>query len=552
MHLSIRRPLTALALILCSLGVATSALAQTTPVTIAWNSPAADATLAGTVQLRLTGQAFRNVEIFRDGRMLARAAIAADGRSATASIDSRTFTDGAITLTAHAWNSAPGASFTSDADAGARRFTVRNAAPPPPASPPTQVTLRWAQPAQNAQVSGIVAFRLIGQAFRNVEIFRNGAMLSRAQVSSDATTATASIDTKQFPNGAVMLTAHGWNSTPGQPFSSDADAGQLILNVNNAASPPPPPPPPSGTWKSGTDGLSRDFLKQFGDWRGRPVTSTWINLHWLESSWITNPGLMSDLNGTRVLVWDYYKDFNGILVLSMSMAGNSNVDRATYENNMRSCANGQLNSMWETFGRNAKAKGRNGTNTVVSLAHEFNGTWFKWNPGTVGLDVWKNCWKNVYRSIKVGSDVKVIWVFSSTNNTQKGGDFAVNTAWDAYPGDDFVDVIGINRYDFRSLGSMSSTNWRDLCANTQDICYTAQFARDHGKPLGLPEWSIERGEFGYGDNPAFIQKMVTFFKDNSDVLLFENLFENGGSGDWHVFPREDDNKNSSDKYRELY
>ena len=68
--------------------------------------------------------------------------------------------------------------------------------------------------------------------------------------------------------------------------------------------------------------------------------------------------------------------------------------------------------------------------------------------------------------------------------TTKGGDWAVNNIWEAYPGDDAVDVIGVNRYDFPGLGPISM-NWRDTCWNTQDICYAADFARRRGKPMAL-------------------------------------------------------------------
>src|SRR5262249_50079924 len=95
------------------------------------------------------------------------------------------------------------------------------------------VSLRWASPAAGSTVSGNASFRLTGSAFRNVEIFWNGVMVARASVSSDSTTATASIETSQFANGTVTLTAHAWNSPPGTAFTSEADAGSLAVSVQN-------------------------------------------------------------------------------------------------------------------------------------------------------------------------------------------------------------------------------------------------------------------------------------------------------------------------------
>jgi hypothetical protein len=424
-------------------------------------------------------------------------------------------------------------------------------APSPSPAPVTQVALRWVPPA-NAQLSGTVEFRLTGQAFQNVEIFRNGGMIARAVVSADKTIATARIDTRQFPDGQLTLTAHAWNSPAGTAFTSEADAGPLTVSVQNSAS----QPPPGLLWHSGTDGLSRDFHNAFGAWRARPSSSTWINLLWLPWDWLTAPGLSSTSDGVspNVKVWELYRDFPGVVVLSMSMAGNGNVDRATYENNMRECASGVYNGYWETFAANAAAAGRDGGNTVISIAQEFNGTWFKWNPKNVGLAVWQNCWRNVYGSIKRRSSIKVAWVISATTVTSKAGaDWAVDNAWDAYPGDAYVDVIGVNRYDFKMFGP-TTTEWRDHCWNNQDICYAARYAREHKKLLGVPEWGPDR-EKGYPDNAEFITMMHSFFRDNRDVLMFENTFNHilsGTPGWWHVYPQSAVNARASAQYRRLW
>jgi len=75
---------------------------------------------------------------------------------------------------------------------------------------------------------------LAGQAFDNVEIFSaDGKKVALAVISPDKTSATATIDTTQFANGAVTLTAHAWDSPAGTAFTSDADAGALTLMVAN-------------------------------------------------------------------------------------------------------------------------------------------------------------------------------------------------------------------------------------------------------------------------------------------------------------------------------
>lgn len=103
-----------------------------------WSLPLSGTVVKGSnVQLKLAGQSFVNVEIFSGGKMVVRATVSADRKTATAVLDTTKFVDGPLTVTAHAWNSSAGTSFTSDADAGSLSLTVANniALPPAPPSP---------------------------------------------------------------------------------------------------------------------------------------------------------------------------------------------------------------------------------------------------------------------------------------------------------------------------------------------------------------------------------------------------------------------------------
>jgi hypothetical protein len=142
---------------------------------------------------------------------------------------------------------------TSTADAGTTSSSGTVAAPstapaPAPAASaaavgtstsPTAVVLAWSTPSANATVSGTQTLKLTGQAFKNVEIFSGGVKVASAAVSSDSTSATAVVDTTQFANGAVTLTAHAWDSAAGATFTSEADAGALGLVVANTVASTP-------------------------------------------------------------------------------------------------------------------------------------------------------------------------------------------------------------------------------------------------------------------------------------------------------------------------
>jgi len=123
---------------------------------------------------------------------------------------------------------------------------------PPPLGPPpdiealsgrTPVELRWSKPSAGAVVGAMFDVELVGQNFVNVEIFMGGARVARAFVDSTGSRATAKINAANVSSGALVLTAHAWNSRAGASFTGEKDAGQLPLTLDNGASAPHPSPP---------------------------------------------------------------------------------------------------------------------------------------------------------------------------------------------------------------------------------------------------------------------------------------------------------------------
>ena len=69
----------------------------------------------------------------------------------------------------------------------------------------------------------------------------------------------------------------------------------------------------------------------------------------------------------------------------------------------------------------------------------------------------------------------------------------------AYPGDDVVDIIGVDIYD------------RDEWPTRQlDLDYCRDLAKRHRKPMSVPEWGIWLPS--NGDNPAFIHNMADWLE----------------------------------------
>jgi beta-mannanase len=116
----------------------------------------------------------------------------------------------------------------------------------------------------------------------------------------------------------------------------------------------------------------------------------------------------------------------------------------------------------------------------------------------------------------------------------------------AYPGDDFVDYIGLDVYDFKYEGS-ASERWDKYYLNASfGLQWHKEFAAEHGKRMSFPEWGV--GNFG--DNPLFIQNMHDWFATNADRIAYAAYFDVDG-----LWPTQIDNgrfPNSQRLFRELF
>jgi Glycosyl hydrolase family 26 len=152
--------------------------------------------------------------------------------------------------------------------------------------------------------------------------------------------------------------------------------------------------------------------------------------------------------------------------------------------------------------------------------HEFNGTWYPWSvAGDRQVDQFMQGWRrfgDVFHDVFGGDDR-----FRLTWSPNAGVDSSpVSDIRNLYPGADYVDVIGIDYYDFFPLES--DDDWsaqlaaEDSGGGPIGIGRWREFAEEQGKPLALAEWGQQ-----YGDNPLFIEKIHDF--------LAEHAFSGGDS-----------------------
>ncbi|MEV8323031.1 glycosyl hydrolase [Kitasatospora sp. NPDC056731] len=137
-----------------------------------------------------------------------------------------------------------------------------------------------------------------------------------------------------------------------------------------------------------------------------------------------------------------------------------------------------------------------GADTVLTLGWEMNGVTYthrcKPDPSA-----WKAYWR------------RIVGVMRSVPGQRFRFDFTPNRGLDAipwtkcYPGDDVVDIIGMDNYDQPAGGTFD-----DYVREPYGLQDQVEFAAKRGKPVSYPEWGLFRN----GDNPEFVQRMVEWMR----------------------------------------
>jgi Glycosyl hydrolase family 26 len=282
--------------------------------------------------------------------------------------------------------------------------------------------------------------------------------------------------------------------------------GSAVLYANaNAA--------PAGSlsglpWESGASVAAETpaAAAAFGAWRGHPLDiatvwpdfTTWSDIvdpSWLYQRWQGSPITLAI----------------GVPMLPEGVAGVS----------IQACANGSYNSYWQQFGTNISSFGLG--KSIVRLGWEFNGNWYIWDASNPA--VWVKCWQQIVTSARTTAP-NLQWDW----NVNRGVSSGLADPTQAYPGNAYVDTIGVDSYD-QWPGATTSANWNQQLTGTQGLNYWLAFAIAHGKKFAVPEWgTVATGSGAGGDDPAYVNDMYQFFQANAGDIAYESTFQGASTG----------------------
>jgi len=162
----------------------------------------------------------------------------------------------------------------------------------------------------------------------------------------------------------------------------------------------------------------------------------------------------------------------------------------------------------------AQAAAKLGLPFMLRFGHEFNGDWYPW--GTANNDrnpeLFVKAHRHVVRRFREAGahQVQWVWCFNNASTPQA----AWNDPRAAWPGDEFVDWIGIDGYNFGTSRSWSRwTPFADVFANA--VATAREIAP--AKPIVLAELGCS--ETG-GDKAAWIERMFSDIESLPNVRAF--------------------------------
>ncbi|MEK7572168.1 MAG: glycosyl hydrolase [Patescibacteria group bacterium] len=286
-------------------------------------------------------------------------------------------------------------------------------------------------------------------------------------------------------------------------------------------------------WNSGA-ALEKSDIAGFEAWRGRKldIYMTWpVRQNWDD---IRNPDRVGQVS--------QYNGMPGLLQVGVAMLPENG------SGDFAACATGAYDQYYKDLG--SKLVQLNRGNAIINLGWEANGNWFPWSIGTGDPTNYKNCFRKQATAIKsTAPNVRISW------NMNKESKMGTRSVVEAYPGDDVVDIVAVDYYDFFPSYKDQAT-WNAGYMQLQNggpmgIGAWLQFAKCHSKPLGVPEWGINKGTGGGGsDNPYYIEKMYEFLLANSADIAFETYFNLQGST-FQIYPPGNNDKAAA-KYKELW
>jgi hypothetical protein len=170
---------------------------------------------------------------------------------------------------------------------------------------------------------------------------------------------------------------------------------------------------------------------------------------------------------------------------------------------------------------------------------EFQGNWYAWGYNYPGQNKTSYCssytvaFQQVVKSFRsVSSSFRFIW------NPDLSDSSVMPNIGSCYPGDSWVDSIGLDVYDFNyfNISDPVQRFQHDVLQREFGLQWQLGVAQRHNKTLSYPEWGVG----AVGDNPYMVQQMAGWFTANNTQLqcYWNGSAASGYDGNLQDYPQE--------------
>lgn len=210
---------------------------------------------------------------------------------------------------------------------------------------------------------------------------------------------------------------------------------------------------------------------------------------------------------------------NRTLVLTQSLVPNG------IESNWRALgASGAYDAYIQTLATNLVGYGMG--HAIIRLAPEANGDWNFDDIGTSPDDFakWAAYWAHFVAVMKAvpGAHFEFDWTVNPSYRPIPFSSY--------YPGNNAVDIVGIDQYDWASswVGTAQPARWNYQATLPLGLNDLVAWATSNGKPLSIPEWAMVPSSVpqGMNDDPYFADQIGNLVKNN--VVRYESYFNVSG------------------------
>ena len=189
-------------------------------------------------------------------------------------------------------------------------------------------------------------------------------------------------------------------------------------------------------------------------------------------------------------------------------------------------ARGAYNTYFTTLAENLVSAGMG--NSILRLGWEFNSSSFPWYAAGQA-SAFVAYWRQIVTTMRAvpGADFSFEWNVNRGDNgasDEAMGDFA-----SYYPGNDVVDLIGMDVFDQTwQVYPGAAAEFQDILNQTWGLDWLVSFASEEGKPIAIPEFGLGwvasagdgapftgSGEVCGGDDPIFINEMAGWIANHN-------------------------------------